>query len=219
MQDLLAVAKKDVVADQSWDLLSYGQQAQGLTGGNVEFHTLPIKGYGKIAGSDVNLIDVPQVQAVTHTLFSPPKSSTTASGAPPAATTTPPPAQSQSTVDLRNGSGQDGLAGRLAGALVAKGFAKGQTTTIDPQPASQVFYGQGGRDDAVKLAQLLGGLPVSASSAAEAQHVVVYLGGGFTMPDSLQAASATSGTPSTTVIPTEGPQGGAVVGGDVPCVD
>jgi LCP family protein required for cell wall assembly len=218
MQDLLAVAKKDVVADQSWDLLSYGQQAQGLTGGNVEFHTLPIKGYGKIAGSDVNLIDVAQVQAVTRTLFKPPKASTAVPGATPT-TTTPPPAQSRSTVDVRNGSGQEGAAGRLADALAAKGFTKGQTTTIDPQPVSQVFYGQGGSEDAGTVAHLLGGLPVSASPAAEAQHVIVYLGQGFTMPDSLQAASATSGTPSTTVIPTEGPQGGAVVGGDVPCVD
>jgi hypothetical protein len=122
-------------------------------------------------------------------------------------------------VDVRNGSGQEGAAGRLADALAAKGFTKGQTTTIDPQPVSQVFYGQGGSEDAGTVAHLLGGLPVSASPAAEAQHVIVYLGQGFTMPDSLQAASATSGTPSTTVIPTEGPQGGAVVGGDVPCVD
>jgi LCP family protein required for cell wall assembly len=224
MQDLLNVAKQDVVVDAGWDLLDFAQQASALTSANVEFHTLPIKSYGQINGQDVNIIDVPQVQAVVHTLFSPPQPATSSSAGPAPTTTNAPPAplgSGANTIDVRNGSGQDRAAGTLADALAQRGFIRGQSTSIDPQPGTQVFYGRGGQDDAKKVADLLGGVPVTASSAASANHVVVYLGKDFAMPSSLGVANAaaTSQTPATTEVPTEGPQGGAVTGGGIPCVD
>ncbi|SDM49041.1 LCP family protein [Allokutzneria albata] len=38
---LLEAIKTSVVLDQNWDLLSLAEQAQGLGGGRIEFHTIP----------------------------------------------------------------------------------------------------------------------------------------------------------------------------------
>ncbi|WP_329565810.1 LCP family protein [Kitasatospora sp. NBC_01266] len=43
MQQLFDAVKKDVVIDDKWNLLDFIQQAPDLTGGNVEFNTLPVK--------------------------------------------------------------------------------------------------------------------------------------------------------------------------------
>jgi hypothetical protein len=226
LQGLLNVAKKDVVIDQGWDLLSFAQQAQNLTGGNVEFHTLPIKGYGKDPNNlDINLIDIPYIQAVVHTLFSPPQPASaapTTAAAPATTTATPALTGSGSTVDVYNGSNEDGMAGKLADALATRGFTKGQVDkTSTPQSSTRILYGRGGQADAEKVAQLLGGLTPTASAALSAGHVAVTLGRGFTWPASLPGGSTANAaaTPSTSVaVPTEGAQGGAVDGNGVPCV-
>jgi hypothetical protein len=151
-----------------------------------------------------------------HTLFNPPTNT-------PAPTTTasPPPAikGGGSTVDVRNAGAPDGMAGKLSTALTAVGFAKGEATTIAKQPTTQIFYGSGAKDDATKLAALLGNVTVTASSAASARHVAVYLGKDFTWPSALAGGPSSPSTSSSVAIPTEGPQGGAVAGGGIPCVD
>jgi hypothetical protein len=225
LQGLLNVAKKDVVIDQGWDLLSFAQQAKNLTGGNVEFHTLPIKGYGKDPNNlDINLIDIPYIQAVVHTLFSPPQPASAAPTTAAPTTTTPAPAVtgSGSTVDVRNGANEDGMGVKLTNALATQGFTKGQVSTTGTQSSTRILYGHGAQADAQTLAQLLGGVTATANSSISAGHVVVTLGQGFTWPNSLPDGSATTAaaTPSTTVaVPTEGAQGGAVAGNGVPCVN
>ena len=223
MQDLLTVASKDVVFDKNWDLLSFAQQASALTSGNIEFHTLPIKSYSKDSdGSDINIIDVPYVQAVVHTLFSPPAPATTTSAPPTTTTQAPPPIKGGgSTVDVRNAGASDGSAGRLSTALTAVGFTKGQATNVDSQPTTEIFYGSEAKGDATKLAALLGNVKMIPSSAAAATHVAVYLGSDFQWPTALPGgpAPSSSAAPSSVPIPTEGPQGGAVTGGGIPCVD
>ncbi|MFF4606485.1 LCP family protein [Streptomyces sp. NPDC001339] len=54
---LLDTAKKDLVIDEGWDLLSFIKQARNLSGGNVEFSTLPIEGFGRHNGEDINRVD------------------------------------------------------------------------------------------------------------------------------------------------------------------
>ncbi|RXS73194.1 LytR family transcriptional regulator [Streptomyces sp. TM32] len=54
---LLDVAKQDVVIDEGWDLPAFLKQAKNLSGGNVEFSTLPIAGFAQHHGEDVNLVD------------------------------------------------------------------------------------------------------------------------------------------------------------------
>ena len=76
---LLNVAKKDVVIDSGWNVLSFLPKAKALTGGNIKFHTLPIEGYVLRNGQSVNLIDTVKVKKYVQDLFYP---KTTASGSP-----------------------------------------------------------------------------------------------------------------------------------------
>lgn len=66
---LLDVARKDVVVDSGFDLLTFMQQAGSVTSGNVTFYTLPIQGYGIEDGESVNLIDPVQVRTVAQRLL------------------------------------------------------------------------------------------------------------------------------------------------------
>ena len=82
---LLNVAKKDVVIDQGFDVLSFLPKAKSLTGGNITFHTLPIEGYVMRNSQSVNLIDEVKVKAYVQDLFYPkplPKDSSSASPSP-----------------------------------------------------------------------------------------------------------------------------------------
>jgi LCP family protein required for cell wall assembly len=66
---LLDVARKDVVVDSGFDLLSFIHQAGAVTSGNVTFYTLPIKGFATEDGESVNLIDPIQVREVAQRLL------------------------------------------------------------------------------------------------------------------------------------------------------
>lgn len=54
---LIDSAKQDVVTDEGWDLLAFVKQAKNLSGGNVEFVTLPIEDFGRNHGAAINVVD------------------------------------------------------------------------------------------------------------------------------------------------------------------
>ncbi|MBS2963615.1 LCP family protein [Actinocrinis puniceicyclus] len=82
---LLDVARRDVVVDSGFDLLSFIHRAGAVTSGDVTFYTLPITGYATEDGESVNLIDPAQVRAVAQRLLSGqgPDASGTAAPPPP----------------------------------------------------------------------------------------------------------------------------------------
>ncbi|MEU9252826.1 LCP family protein [Streptomyces sp. NPDC048270] len=57
LMKLIDTAKQDVVTDEGWDLLSFVKQAKNLSGGKVHFTTLPIEGFGRNHGEDINVVD------------------------------------------------------------------------------------------------------------------------------------------------------------------
>ncbi|MER5812767.1 LCP family protein [Streptomyces sp. NPDC002033] len=54
---LIDTAKEDVVTDAGWDLLGFVKQAKNLSGGKVRFTTLPVEGFGRNHGEDINVVD------------------------------------------------------------------------------------------------------------------------------------------------------------------
>ncbi|MER7508862.1 LCP family protein [Streptomyces lavendulae] len=54
---LIDTAKQDVVTDAGWDLLAFVKQAKNLSGGKVQFTTLPVEGFGRNHGEDINVVD------------------------------------------------------------------------------------------------------------------------------------------------------------------
>jgi LCP family protein required for cell wall assembly len=69
VQRVIDVAKKDVVVDADWGLWGFAQHATDFSGGNMEFQTLPIKGFSQVNGQSVNLIDAAQIKQIVQTTF------------------------------------------------------------------------------------------------------------------------------------------------------
>ncbi|MBD0690023.1 hypothetical protein BG452_29330 [Streptomyces sp. CBMA123] len=229
MQKLFGVVKKDVVIDNEWNILDFAQQAPNLTGGNVEFNTLPITGFKTVGGQEVNTVNPDLIKKIARQLFSheqAPAAPAATPGDAPAGTTPPAPAPSpsaapKSVVDVNAAAGA-GAAGTESKALVELGYQAGR---IGDAPArtrtTTVTYGSGAKADAQAVAARYGVTAVP-SSAVAAGHVLVTLGAGRT-PTPTPSASA-SGTPA----PADGSadpaaglpmQGPAVKAGGIPCVD
>ncbi|WP_223279491.1 LCP family protein [Streptomyces sp. SDr-06] len=82
--NLMNTAKRDLVTDKGWDLLSFVKQAKNLSGGNVEFTTLPIERFAKHRGEDVNIVDPATIKRLVAEGIAPVRST------PPAAPQDPP---------------------------------------------------------------------------------------------------------------------------------
>jgi LCP family protein required for cell wall assembly len=223
LQGLLAVGKRYVITDAGWNLLDFAIQARSLTSGNITFRTLPIKGYAKIAGQDVNLVDPAYIKKIVHAAFYPkpvPRHArrhrtpgTRAPAGPPPRTT---------TVDVLNGGTTTGLAGSVSAALVKAGYRAGQVGNTAYRTSTAVLYGPGAaaRFNAGRIAAWFGVKAAPGPSVA-AGHVEILLGASATVPHITPAGGGSrSPSPRSQLIPTSGPQGGAVTSKNgIPCVD
>ncbi|WP_220450152.1 LCP family protein [Kitasatospora xanthocidica] len=230
MQKLFAVVKKDVVIDNEWNILDFAQQAPNLTGGNVEFNTLPISGFKTVGGQEVNTVNPDLIRKIVRQLFKhepapavpavvPVAPSGDAPGDPapsPSATPTPS-ATPKAVVDINAVAGA-GAAANESRALAELGY---QTGRIGDAPArtraTAVGYGAGAKAEAQRLAARYG-VNAVFSSGIPAGRVLLTL--------------AVSRTPSPTAVPSGAPgetsadsaaglpmQGPAVKAGGIPCVD
>ncbi|MDH6113256.1 LCP family protein required for cell wall assembly [Kitasatospora sp. MAP12-15] len=238
MQDLFNVVKKDVVIDDQLNILDFAQQATNLTGGNVEFNTLPISGFKTIGGEDVNTVDPALIKREVQQLFGhdpapAPASAAPASSAPapsapaPAAPAPAAPAPAapaaktgSGTVDVYNASTVSHAAANESQALVDMGYKAGRTGPASTHPTSTtVTYGVGAKDGAQGVAARYG-VTAEASSRVPAGHIEVTLGTGYTAPGAAAPAPAAAGSSSTAdpaaALPMQGPP---VKMGGIPCVN
>ncbi|MEU9031554.1 LCP family protein [Streptomyces sp. NPDC048383] len=84
---LIDTAKKDVVTDSGWDLLSFVKQAKNLSGGKVQFTTLPVEGFGRNHGEDINVVDDMKIKRLIAEQIGP--RTAAVPGAPGAASSSP----------------------------------------------------------------------------------------------------------------------------------
>jgi LCP family protein required for cell wall assembly len=214
---LVDAAKKDIVIDNAFDLMSFVHQSQGLVGGGITYTTLPIKTFGKVNGEDVNLVDLNQIRSIVANLIG----DKTAS--PPTPATLP-----AATLDVVSSIRQNGLAGSVQTALVAKGLSKGITSTAKSGLSqTAVYYGSGSAEAGKALGTLLGADTVAPDGTVPAGHVRVVVGTDFSMPAALTPppATQTSTAPASAPAPTataaqtnaSGPLDN-LQGGSVPCV-
>ncbi|MGP3687975.1 LCP family protein [Streptomyces sp. IBSNAI002] len=120
LMKLIDAAKQDVVTDEGWDLLSFVKQAKNLSGGKVQFTTLPIEGFGRNHGEDINVVDDMKIKRLIAEQIGPKASpSPSPSDAPgaasaPAAPSAPsgrpssPPASSESPAPTSASGSTDG---------------------------------------------------------------------------------------------------------------
>ncbi|WP_371677099.1 LCP family protein [Streptomyces sp. NBC_01276] len=95
---LIDTAKQDVVTDAGWDLLAFVKQAKNLSGGKVQFTTLPVEGFGRNHGEDINVVDDMKIKRLiaeqigpqaTATPSAPGAASSPSSPAPPSSSSSP----------------------------------------------------------------------------------------------------------------------------------
>lgn len=96
LQSLIDTAKTYIAVDDGLDLLSFASQAQRLSGGNIDFQTLPVERYETIDGKSVNIVDLAKIRAIVDAVLNPPtpKPETPATAGPtgtPTPTTPPTP--------------------------------------------------------------------------------------------------------------------------------
>ena len=222
LRGLISVAKENIAADTGLELLSFAQQASALTSGNITFITLPIVRFGtNPSGEDVNIVDVPQIQALVRNLIGPhpPAPDATAAG-PEASNTAAPNTTVSGTVDVVNATNRNGLAAALEHALASTGFTPGATSNGRHRVSTtMIYYPDSGAAAAAKtLAGMLGGSPTQPDSTVPARHLRVVLGEDYTMPPALTSNGAATTTPTTPPSPENDADPNNVSGGGIPCV-
>ena len=104
---LLDVAKKYVITDSGWQILTFASEMRSLTGKNLTFQTAPvISTAGHEGGQTVNLIDPAAIKKDVQSTFYPPTSAPQPTASKSTATSLP---ASATTVDVYNGGGTPGL--------------------------------------------------------------------------------------------------------------
>ncbi|WP_409466730.1 LCP family protein [Amycolatopsis sp. GA6-003] len=223
--ELIEAVKKSVVLSSGWDLSEFAAQMRGLTGGNVEFHTIPTEGNAVIGGADVLRVDPAKVRAEVNRL--------TSDGSAPPPSDAPLPGAGQVTVELFDGSGS-GAAEQLRGLLQGKGFQLGTSTKLSTRSTTVLRYHPSDETAADLVRQALGGSAQAEPDAdVAAGHVRVILGKDArdTAAASATTSSAPPATPTTpSAPPSSGPSGPPssspsnspaplITAGDVPCVN
>ncbi|WP_134732421.1 LCP family protein [Amycolatopsis nivea] len=187
---LIGAVKKAVVVDTNWDLLGFAQQLHGMSAGSINFVTVPVVSITLKTPNDGDAVQVdPQqvqkfVREQTGAATSAPSSS-----APPSSAAGDP-ALASYVVDVRNSSGVDGLANRVADKLAAAGYQRGSVTNSATRRTSTVYYGRGQRSQAEGIATKLGGVAVASDSSLDKDHFRVYLGQKYSDDSGVHPASA-----------------------------
>ncbi|MFG3001219.1 LCP family protein [Streptomyces sp. NPDC048340] len=102
---LVNTAKEDVVTDEGWDLLSFIKQAKNLSGGNVDFTTLPIEGFDRNHGAEINVVDDMKIKRLIAEQIGPKgTASPSAPGAAPSSPGTPAPPPTTGSPSSRGSS-------------------------------------------------------------------------------------------------------------------
>jgi LCP family protein required for cell wall assembly len=178
--DKLRVAvQKSVVLDEDWNVIEFAQQMMNFTGGNVSFQTIP---HGTIDldtpedGSAIE-IDPGEVRTFMDGLLGkkPSKQSGKPGGGDDGGTS-----GQQVTVNVRNASGQSGVAQEVSDALSGQGFAKGEVGNADLREDTVVRYAQGEEAAGRKVADALGSNPeVEPDANLPAGSVTVLIGSDY----------------------------------------
>ncbi|MFE3319821.1 LCP family protein [Nocardia sp. NPDC059195] len=210
LSEISEAVGRTVVLDEDWDVLAFLQQLKDLSGGKVEFDTIPVSDLNSMtsAGESVVKVDPKTVQSFVAALVGEEKAEEEA--APKIDTSTV-------TVSVLNAGGATGLAGKVSAALTSKGFREGTISnyTGGSVSSSRVLAADADDPKAVAVAEALGGLTVVADATVSADTVSVVLASDYSGPGSaaagmfdLDATSSATATPIPPAPPIDAGQNG-----------
>ena len=170
-----------------------------------------------IDGQDANTVDPASIKAYVHGAFYPSAKSGAAHRHRAKSSTA-----NNAVVDVLNGGHTKGLAAQVTAQLAGAGYHVGTPGNTSDRSTTAVLYGTGAEAEASQLAAIFG-TTATASTSVAAGHIEILLGSTTTAPADVPAVGTASASPTSTpssVIPTRGPQGGALVAkGGIPCVN
>jgi len=188
-KNLINAVTKSIVLDQDWDILNFANQMKSLSGGAMEFQTIPTGNPELETPEDGQAIEIDEaeVKRFVKSLTEEPKPSGTSSA--PAK----PFDNGTVTVEVRNASGVPGLAGQVLQALTAKGFVSGDAGNAESNTKSSVVkFGKGGDEGAAAVVTALGGgIETEQDNNLQAGHVRVFVGSGYVGPGAQNFAGGT----------------------------
>jgi LCP family protein required for cell wall assembly len=204
--------KKSVVLNQGWDIFGFAQQMKGLTGGQLQFQTIPVQNMDYETPEDGQAIQVDPAQVRQFV-----QGLTGASPAQPASTASP---NTATTVDVHNGTSKQGLAATVLQALVARGFTAGSTANATGRTtATTVRYASGAKDAAQSVAYALGSkATLTPDSSVPSGHVLVVVGGDYT-GQSTQMAQQAAAPPLSTSSPPPSDADKPITADGITCVN
>ncbi|MBP2320127.1 LCP family protein required for cell wall assembly [Kibdelosporangium banguiense] len=190
LDKLLAAIKKSIVLDQKWNIVDFARQMQGMTGGSLDFKTIPTGRPDLKTPEDGDAIEIKPAEVKTFVqgllgTDAPPSSSSSSSSSPTAGGDSE---NKAITVDVRNGNGKSGLASQVSKALSDQGFKTGDTNNVAARTKSVIRYPKGEKANADKVADALGGsVTVEQDANVSKGHVVIFLGKDYKAVDGLAA--------------------------------
>ncbi|WP_247596077.1 MULTISPECIES: LCP family protein [unclassified Rhodococcus (in: high G+C Gram-positive bacteria)] len=223
MQALTDVVDKDIVIDANMDPVKFASQAGNLTDGKLDFYTLPIESYETIDDQSVNIIDPARLRAEVSALFD--GASPAPMSSPIAESTFAFPPERADVLDIRNGTGREGLAATVAAKLTAEGYTVDSVGNSESTTSTTIAYGADAVDTADSLVDQWGTTD-SADDTLSRDHVSIVLGSADVdriLTSLVPPLASPAPTPATSaVIPTTGAQGAPMhtdSGDSIPCVD
>jgi len=183
LSDLIDAVKRSVVLDDSWNLLDFVAQMRGVSGGGIQFATIPVVNVDyrydpANPHATAVQVDPAAVKSFAASLIGP---------AAPAAPAAP------VTVDVANAGPREGLAASVGEFLRGKGFTPGTTGNTGARRTSLVRFGADLKERGAEVAKLLGGLTTQQSAAVPAGHIEVVLGTVYAGPGVAGGGGAPAG--------------------------
>jgi LCP family protein required for cell wall assembly len=170
---LIDAVKRSVVLDDSWNLLDFVAQMRGVSGGGIQFETIPVVNRDYRYDPQDHRATAVQVDPAAVKSFAAAMIGTAVPKTPAAVPV---------TVDVSNASPKGGLAGRVAGFLGDHGFVKGTTGNTATRRTSLVRFGADLAQRGAEVAKLLGGLSTQEAADVPAGHIEVVLGSVYAGP-------------------------------------
>ena len=159
------------------NIMGFAQKLQGVAGGNIEFHTIPVRLEGPSGQEDV-VADKAEVHRFVANLLLPPEERAKKEQEQKRLEA----AREQVTVSVYNGTGISGLANRVLESLSAEGFTPGGTGNSDSTSESLVYHAEGDEASGKLVSDALGGVPTAPSPNLSSGQVEVHLGSDYQGP-------------------------------------
>ena len=188
LNDMAKAVEKSVVIDEDWDVLSFATQLANLAGGNVVFTTIPVTSIDGVGdyGESIVTVDVAQVHKFMEDMVVTEEEAaaaeTTESESAPAPDT--PAALDGVSVHVLNATSTSGLAGNVGQWLEEEGITVEEVNNAQPGVyyVSQVVAADPSSAAAQALAELLGGLEITANAGLDADTIIVVTADDYAGP-------------------------------------